>query len=70
MRSALILGVLIALTASASAASARHSRGRHVIVAHRGQAQRAPIPERRSFAVPGWTEEETLRWMNDATAYP
>jgi hypothetical protein len=70
MRSALILGVLIALTASANPASARHSHVRHVVVAHRGQVQRAIVPERKSFAVPGWTEEETLRWMDRATAYP
>jgi hypothetical protein len=69
MRSALALAVVIALGASANAASVHHSRARRVIVAPRPPGRAVSDP-RQSFAVPGWTEEETRRWMDNATAYP
>lgn len=72
MRSALALGVLIALSASANAASVHHSRARHVIA--RGQHIVAPdqgaTAPGQHFAVPGWTDEETRRWMDNVTKYP
>jgi hypothetical protein len=68
MRSALALGVLIALSASANAASVHRSHARHVIVDPPGQ--RVTAPGQHSFAVPGWTEEETRRWMDLLTVYP
>jgi hypothetical protein len=77
MRSGLALAVVIALGASANAASVHHSRARRVIVAPGQRVIVAPRPPgqavadpRQSFAVPGWTEEETRRWMDNATAYP
>jgi hypothetical protein len=73
MRSALALGVLIVLNASANAASGHHSRARQAIVPrsqHLVATDRAMAAGRPSFAVPGWTEEETRRWMDNATKYP
>jgi hypothetical protein len=58
MRTVFALGLLIALSASANAATVHrfklHER-------HLGPAQRVTVPER--FAVPGWTDEETERWL-------
>jgi len=73
MRLALALGVLIALTVAADAAGGHHPRARqttparsqHVVASERGAAAGRP-----SFAVPGWTEEETIRWMDRLTQYP
>ena len=71
MRSILALGVLIALCASANAAAVHRSRTH----AHTGvsPSQRvttptaAPTPGAR-FAVPGWSDESTRRWLDNASA--
>jgi hypothetical protein len=62
MRSVLTLGLLIALCSFANAATVRHSRlpERHVPPSQ-------PITMPKSYVVPGWTEEQTRRWLNDAT---
>ena len=73
MRPVLALGALIALTVSANAAGGHHARARQTIGA-RSQpvvaSDRRAAVGRPSFAVPGWTEEETLRWMDRLTQYP
>jgi hypothetical protein len=71
MRSFLALSALTILSASADAATLRHSRP----VQHRAGPERAiTAPDARkgyappkSYAVPGWTDEETQKWLNDAT---
>ena len=63
MRSVLALGLLITLCASADAATLYHAKppARHV---HPDQRVAAP----KGFAVPGWTDEETRQWLNNASA--
>jgi hypothetical protein len=59
MRSVLALGLLITLWASADAATVRRlkSPGGHL-----RPIQRVTVPERAT--VPGWTDEETRRWLS------
>jgi hypothetical protein len=59
MQSILVLGLLITLCASAHAATVRRSKPPE---GHLRAVRPADVP--KSFAVPGWTEEETLRWLN------
>jgi hypothetical protein len=65
MRSVLALGLLITLYASANAATVHrtsHPRTRqHVIVPSQGVA----TPR---FAVPGWSDEATRRWLDNASS--
>jgi hypothetical protein len=67
MRLALALGLLIALCASADAATLRHfghlHTRQHVVVR---PAQGVTAPAR--FAVPGWTDEQTQYWLDSATS--
>jgi len=69
MRSAFAVGLLITLCASADAATVQRSRAerlrarQHVIV-HSSQGVTAPA----RFAVPGWTEEQTQQWLDNATS--
>jgi hypothetical protein len=65
MRSVLAFGLLITLCASANAATMHrtlhpHPR-QHVIV----PGERMAPPR---FAVPGWTNEETRSWLDNASA--
>ena len=62
MRSALSLVLLIALCASANAATVRRSK---LPEGHLRQSQRVIVPKR--FAVPGWTDEQTRPWLDNAT---
>jgi hypothetical protein len=64
MRSILALGLLIALSASANAATVHHSKPRHVIVR---PSQGLTAPGAR-FAVPGWTDDATRRWLDNASS--
>jgi hypothetical protein len=69
MRSVLALGLLVTLSASADAAAAHRSKPpavhlrtpQHVIVR---PSQDMTAPAR--FAVPGWTDEQTRRWLDNA----
>ena len=63
MHSLLALGLLIALAASANAATVHLHIPQHVIVR---PGPRLSAPER--FAVPGWTDEATRRWLDNASA--
>ncbi len=62
MRSVLALGLLIALFASADAATVLRSK-RHE--GHLRPAQRVTVP--KGYAVPGWTDEQTRYWLDNAT---
>ncbi|MEN3348223.1 MAG: hypothetical protein V7632_1858 [Bradyrhizobium sp.] len=64
MRSALALGLLVMLCASADAAPRRHPPARQPVVT------RPPADAPQSgarIAVPGWSEESTRRWLDQAT---
>jgi hypothetical protein len=65
MRTILTLGALIIFYVSADAAPVRHSRR----IKHRPRSEHAiTAPDaRKSFTVPGWTDEETQKWLDDAT---
>jgi hypothetical protein len=76
MRWILVFGALM-LCATAEAAPVRHSRpirrlppARHAITApgFTGGPGFTREPRfNRGFAVPGWTDEQTQKWLNDAT---
>jgi hypothetical protein len=71
MRSVLPLGFLLALYASANAATIHRSRPlrSHLLTHERAAvhpAQRASAPVR--FAVPGWTDDQAQYWLDNATA--
>ena len=63
MRSVLPLVLLIALCTSANAATVLRSR---LPEHHLRPSQRVIVSKR--YAVPGWTDEETQRWLNNASA--
>lgn len=71
MRSILALSTLIIFCAAADAATLRHSRS----IQHRARLEHgitAPIVGKgyaapKSYAVPGWTDGETQKWLDDAT---
>jgi hypothetical protein len=71
MRSVLALGLLIALCAAANAATVQHVRTRDHVIVGRNQGviragQGATAPGR--FAVPGWSDEATRRWLDNASS--
>jgi hypothetical protein len=63
MRYAVALGLLIALYTSANAAPVHRPKRQHVI-ARPGQEVTPP----GRFAVPGWSDEATRRWLDNASA--
>jgi len=62
MRSVLVLGLLVALCASANAATVRRSKPPE---GHLRAGQRDTVP--KGYAVPGWTDEQTRYWLDNAT---
>ena len=71
MRSILALGLLITLYAAADAATVHrskpfgiHLRRRQRVSVRSGQRVTAPT----RFAVPGWTDEQTQHWLDNASA--
>jgi hypothetical protein len=62
MRSFVVLGLLIALGASANAAAVHLRTHQHVVVPH-SQGLSAP-----TFAIPGWSDQATRRWLGNASA--
>jgi len=71
MRSVFALGLLIALCASADAATVHrfkpptvHLRTRQHVIVRPGQGVTAPA----RFAVPGWTDEQTQYWLDSPTS--
>jgi hypothetical protein len=64
MRRVLAVGLLVILCAPADAATVRHPRARQHAVT------RPPVPATPTvrFAVPGWSDEATSRWLNNASS--
>jgi hypothetical protein len=58
----LALGLLIALCASADAARVHRSKPPH---GHSRQGEFVALP--KGYAVPGWTDEQTRQWLDNAT---
>jgi hypothetical protein len=58
MRAVFALGLLIALGTAANAATMLRSKS---AASHLRPSQRVIIP--KSYAVPGWTDEETRKWL-------
>lgn len=70
MRSVLALGLLITLCATTNAATAHDFRSPGIQLRARQRfpalaRQRLVVPKR--FAVPGWTDEQTQYWLDNAT---
>jgi hypothetical protein len=67
MRSVLALGLLIILCVSANAATVHRSRpparAHQRVPDHAGQHVSAPT----GFAIPGWTDEQTREWLDNAS---
>jgi hypothetical protein len=63
MRSVLALGLLITVSASADAATVHRSKPHE---RHLRPTQRVIVPN-TGYAVPGWTDEQTRQWLDDAT---
>jgi hypothetical protein len=69
MRYGLALGLLMALCTAADAAAAHrvrpptvHSRAPQDVIVRPGQEVTPPA----RFAVPGWTDEQTRQWLDNA----
>ncbi|MBB4367520.1 hypothetical protein GGD63_000289 [Bradyrhizobium sp. cir1] len=67
MRSVLVMGLLLVLCTAANAATAHRSRTHHprYPAVDRFGADENP---RARFAVPGWSDEATQRWLNSASS--
>jgi hypothetical protein len=63
MRTVLALGLLIILCGSADAATVLRSKRAE---GHLRPFQQVTAP--KSYAVPGWTDAETQKWMGNASA--
>jgi hypothetical protein len=63
MRSVLILGLLITLSAFANASAVHRAKP---IKGHLRAGQRVTDP--KVYAVPGWTDEETRKWLHNGSA--
>jgi hypothetical protein len=63
MRSALALGLLIALCVSANAATVHRSKKPPEDHLRPGQSVTVP----KGYAVPGWTDEQTRYWLDSAS---
>ncbi len=63
MRSVLAVSLWITLCASANAATVHRAKSpeRHI-----RQDQRITVP--KGFAVPGWTDEETRKWLYNGSS--
>jgi len=69
MRWVLALGMLVVLGTSANAATGHHPRARQPAAERpRPPADAYATPAPR-VAVPGWSDEATRQWMDQATHY-
>jgi hypothetical protein len=73
MRSVLALGLLLALSAAGNAATVRRSTpplrtGQHVFVPPTQLVAPGRGVATPGFAVPGWSDEATRRWMDNNNA--
>ncbi|WP_166295243.1 hypothetical protein V5279_23955 [Bradyrhizobium sp. 26S5] len=64
MRIVLALGLLIIMSASATAATKRHSHARQPATAR----SFVDVTPRARFAVPGWSDESTRQWLDNASS--
>lgn len=67
MRSLLAIGLMVALCTAANAAPAQHARTRHPphpAVDRPG----ADVRSGARFAVPGWSDGATERWLDSASS--
>ena len=70
MRSVLALGLLIALSASANAATVHLRTRQHAIAS---PSQNLSVPPSHNnlsaprFAIPGWSDDATRRWLDNAS---
>jgi hypothetical protein len=64
MRSVLAVGLLIILCVAANAATVRHHRARQSPVVRSGES----VTPTARFAVPGWSDEATRRWLDNASS--
>jgi hypothetical protein len=64
MRYGMALALSIVMYASANAAPVHHHRPRHDIIVRPDQGVTAP----GRFAVPGWSDESTRRWLDNASS--
>ncbi|EJN14911.1 hypothetical protein PMI42_01532 [Bradyrhizobium sp. YR681] len=67
MRAVLAMGLLIVLCTTANAATAHRFRAHHP---HNPAVDRPDVDvhSRARFAVPGWSDEATQRWLNSASS--
>jgi hypothetical protein len=63
MRSVLVLGLLVTLSVSATASAVHPAKP---IEGHLRAGQRVTAP--KVYAVPGWTDEETRKWLHNGSA--
>jgi hypothetical protein len=70
MRSVLAVGLLITLCATANAASLQRSRPGTVHSRGHQHVSVRPSPDVTGprFAVPGWSDEQTLQWLDNASS--
>ncbi|RXT37783.1 hypothetical protein B5V03_31500 [Bradyrhizobium betae] len=70
MRCLLVFGLLLASCATVSAAAHGPIRpaARLHMQKHRLVNPGAALPGRPRFAVPGWSNEDTERWLDDASS--
>jgi hypothetical protein len=70
MRALLTAGLLIALCGSAGAQTGKHAKTSMSHPRLRQNLSTRPDPAaapRARFAVPGWTDEQTRQWLDNAT---
>jgi hypothetical protein len=69
MRSVLAMGLLIVLCTSANAATVHHARARGAAARHPPvDRSGTEVNSRARFAVPGWSDEATRRWLDNASS--
>jgi hypothetical protein len=70
MRCLLVFGLLVASCATSSAATHGPIRpaARLHVQKHRLVNPSAALPARQRFAVPGWSNEDTERWLDNASS--
>jgi hypothetical protein len=64
MRSVLAVSFLMVLCTSADAAKVRQSRARHPAA----ERPSVDVNSRARFAVPGWSDDATQRWLDNASS--
>jgi hypothetical protein len=70
MRCVLVFGLLLAgcVTASAATRDPIRPAARPHVQGHRWENPSTELPARPRFAVPGWSDEDTERWLDSASS--